>query len=173
MWHDGAHRYVWVIWRLVLKFPKVQIIEFLGLALKDVRSCERFWMRWFFIKDLMFGGILENWREAKCYFKTKHRLLAHLYLPFIIVNIYRRENGVGNFTFKGDELFFKVGNSEDKEFLKALRPCSHTFDHRENFSCNSKEVRIIDYGEEGFENLLIKYGDEIEKWLFSVTKEVK
>ena len=172
MLRTGAHRYVLVVGHFVVKVPRVRMLHFLRLVVEDdiVRYRKRFWWSWPGFATIVFAGLMENFREARCYLKTKHCLLARLYLPLIFVNIYRRENGVGNFTFGGDELTEKVYETGDSEYLEALLPCSHTFDHTENFAFSNGRVKILDYGEEGFQNLLTTYGGEVEKLLLSVVK---
>lgn len=165
----GTHRYVFGIRNFVLKVPRIGIFKFLRVLIKDIRHCKCFWFsRHCF--GAVFAGLMENFREARCYLNTRHRLLAQLYLPLLFVNIYRREDGVGGFGFESDELFYKVGDSGDNEFLEALRPCSHTFDNSKNFAYSEGRVRVLDYGEKGFENLLTKHGAKVEKLLLSVAK---
>jgi hypothetical protein len=59
----------------------------------------------------------------------------------------------------------------DREFYETFGPCSHSFEHPENFAYSEGRIRILDYGEKGFEKLLSKYGDKIEQLLLSVVKE--
>ena len=172
MWYIGVHRYVCVIGPVVIKIPRVRLIHFFTLIFEDViKYRKRFWLSWCFFKMIVLGGVMENMREAVCYLHTRHKLLARLYLPLIFVNIYHRENGVSNFTFGGDELTEKVYRTGDREYLKALLPCSHTFDRKENFSYDGVRLKILDYGEKGFEHLLLDYGDRIEELLLSVANQ--
>ncbi|MFA5124606.1 MAG: hypothetical protein WC473_02135 [Patescibacteria group bacterium] len=166
MWHIGVHRYVCIIGPVVIKIPRVKLIQFFALILKDIRD-----LRWWVFKIIVLGGIIENINEATCYFHTRHKLLARLYLPLVFINVYRRESGVGNFTFGGDELTNKVYKTGDREYLKALLPCSHTFDRTENFSYDGVCLKILDYGEKGFEHLLLNYGEQIKKLLLSVANQ--
>ena len=122
--------------------------------------------------DCLLEGLKENWREARCYTNTRHYLLARLYLPLILLNIYRKEIGAGNFIFtKGTESLCKmVQGTKNQGYCNAFISCSHSFEHPENFAFDGTHVKILDYGEEGFENLLIHYGDQIEKLLLSKVK---
>jgi hypothetical protein len=121
--------------------------------------------------DCLLNGLKENLREAQCYMHTRHNLLVRLYLPLILVNVYHKESGVGCFTFGGDELCSVVWETGDREYGHAFISCGHTFDSPNNFSFDGNCVKILDYGEEGFENLLIRYGDRIEKLLRLKAKE--
>lgn len=163
MWHVGVHRYVWVTKRLVLKFPRVPVgslfetLKVFGLGKQGLR------LMWSEVRD----GFMENIREVHCFYTTRHPLLVRLYLPLVFVNVYAREEGVGHFFFAAGELYDGAWKSGDHELARALQPCSHTFDSRENFAYNKGWVKIIDYGERGFTNLLIKYGGKIEEFLLS------
>jgi len=171
MLYIGAHRYVITGGMFALKIPRIRITKFLKLVALDIKYRKRHWCTWFWFIEIVFGGLRENFREAQCYFNTRHHLLTRLYLPLLIVNIYRKEAGVGDFNFQGEELYSQVFKSGDCEFREALRPCSHTFDHTNNFAYSKNRVRILDYGEEGFENLLTKHGDKVERLLLSTVKQ--
>ncbi len=169
----GAHRYVLAVGPIIVKVPRIRMLYFLRLVIEDdiIKYHKRFWCSWYWFATIVFAGLMENLREAKCFIDTRHRLLTHLYLPLLFVNIYHRENGVGNFTFSGEELTERVYKTGNRDYFKALLPCSHTFDHVENFAFSGGRVKILDYGEKGFKNLLVRYGDEVEKLLLSVVKQ--
>jgi hypothetical protein len=171
--------YAAFILRRIVFFAKVQfglhIIADQSLEAKRMRWNSR-WkdlrqsFRWALSKEFALSGILENIREAKCYLRTKSTLLARLYLPLVIVNAYRREDGVGNFDFGNEGLMRRVIEESDREYIIAFNRCSHTFDNPRNFSCCGRRVKILDYGEAGIEDLIVRYGDRVEKLLISATK---
>jgi hypothetical protein len=171
MLHVGVHRYVFTVWSFALKVPRIAICEFLKLVIEDIKNRKRYWCSWHWFVEVVFDGLKENFREASCYLNTKHSLLTRLYVPLLLINVYHREKGVGSFSFGGEELFDEVCKAGDREFVEALRPCSHTFDHPDNFAYSEGRVRVLDYGERGFENLLNKYGDKVERILLSKVKQ--
>ena len=166
----GAHRYVFVMGPFVAKVPRIMIGHYIRYLKDDIIFRKRFWFRWHWFVEVVCAGFMENFREVRRYRNTKHHLLARLYIPLVLVNIYHRESGVGSFAFGGDELFEMVRETGDREYMNALVPCSHTFDHPENFAFSNGCVKILDYGERGFENLLTNHGIKVEQLLLSVAK---
>lgn len=168
----GMKRYVVAIGPFVAKIPRMgAVLHFFGEAIKQIVTkghispILRFYLRQ---TEFGFVGMMENVREARLWRRTHHKLLAPLYLPLVFVNIYRRKEGVGNFTFGAEQLIFEFMKGADpRQRMRAIMPCSHTFDHPENFSYDGKDVTILDYGEEGIENLLTRYGTEVEELLRS------
>ena len=191
MWIKGTHRRVWIVGPLVFKFPRIGNLIFylveniLGakfvskqrvffdkqnkvvkrIPLRGFDSVVQFilMLSYYSYRTLLNSGIMENWREAVCYFKTRDKRLAQLYLPLIIVNVYRRYKNVG--CSRMDESicselrnYFNDGTSI-KDF------CLHTFEAEDNFAYSKKNIMILDYGEYGFQELLEKHGDQIEKAL--------
>lgn len=166
MWHIGTRRYVLVIGNLVLKFPRINFIY----LIKDIKRFGFSKLGRRYAWEDITEGIVENFREARCFLRTNHPLLATLYVPALLVNVYRRECGVGDFRISGEELYQQAWDNKDYKFAKKLNPCSHTFDRRDNFAYSKGRVKILDYGERGFEALLINHGDKVERFLLSVAR---
>jgi len=165
----GKHRCVLAIGPLAVKFPLVRVCHYLAVGWRfhfDFAG-----RGWGLFKELILGGLIENAREALCYLRTRHQLLAPLYLPLIFVNVYQRKRGVNKFILDGDKFLCDfldcAEGSERQNRMDVIAHCSHTFDHPENFSYDEGRVFVLDYGEEGFENLLAHYAAEIEKHLMS------
>jgi|GEM_PF-2586936 hypothetical protein len=193
LWKKGKRRYVWIVGPLVLKIPKFYLVDlhnalswvidgrifrrvFLDGEGRRMGYLKRFRHVFHFLGRCVFSGVLENVHEVTCYFRArsrrKHKLLATLYLPLILVNVYRRENGVGRLSFDFDDLLSAALGLEGRgEFLTALVRCGHTFDNPENFSFNGDEVKILDYGEKRIKNLLFEYEGAIEKLLRLFVKD--
>lgn len=163
MWHVGVHRHVWIMGKIVLKFPRFPLGSLTETLKIFGPSRLGFSLMW----SQISRGFAENINEVHCYYKTKHPLLAKMYLPLIVVNVYKRETGVGHFCFEAEELYAEARKSGDRELFKALAHCSHTFDQRENFAYSRGTVKILDYGENGIANLLIRHGDKVKKFLIS------
>ena len=175
MWHIGTHRFVFLVGPLAFKVPRIRIklcFSLLRYAFSFLREKNNEAAKDYFKYSLncIFNGFMENFREARCYFRTRHKLLTPMYLPFIFVNVYRRERGVGNFSSFGDvELITKIWKSVGDDSMLAM-DCSlwvHTFSNPENFSYDGKRVRIIDYGDDRMEDLLRDHGDKVEAALLS------
>ncbi len=177
MWHKGTHRFVWVIGPFVLKFPKVRMKRAVGMFVQALRNTPPGFRSTSFelMRRALFDGLKENFREARCYLKTRHRLLARLYLPLIMVNVYRREDGVGDFTFDKHELSLAIIRTGDEGYKRAGCMILHTSGDPNNFAYNSNgQVKILDYGEgwgnQTFEKFLLGYGDRFETLLLSKAK---
>lgn len=178
-------RYVWIIGPIVIKIPRIYLTNIFWYFPKNIiiegvvqgKLSDRLfrvdiWGR--FKKYYGLNGFMENIRELKCYLVTRHKLLTPLYFSLIVLNIYKREKGIGNVDL--DRFMLKIEDSKyekDKEWIKRFRKCAHTFECDDNFAYNGKVVRIIDYGEEGIQNLLIRYGDQVEELLLSVAKPLE
>lgn len=191
MLYIGVRRIVLIIGPVVIKIPRIRPIYFSYFVRNLVNEYADYRKSHypnsdFFrgkllredikdtIKKYLFGGIIENVLEAKCYLLTRHRLLAPLYLPLIILNIYGKESGVGN--FDEDKLLDKInelGYTQNEEWVSTFRRCIHTFESLDNLAFDGKKVKILDYGEKGIKSLLLKYGDRIEELLLFAAKPSK
>ncbi|MFA5155483.1 MAG: hypothetical protein WC453_03535 [Patescibacteria group bacterium] len=130
----------------------------------------RLYLRWRRAGFYILGPLLENYREARLYLKTRHPDLAKLYLPLIIVNVYRKESGVGRLSI-GERLGQQIAKTEDRQFVEAFRLCGHTFDHASNFAYSENHLQILDYGEEGMEKLIINYWDQVKELILKIVNE--
>src|SRR3989338_506221 len=180
----GTHRIVFIVGNLVFKIPRVEFFEslrWLKWIMKDcfreiteeekyddklekiilvrLRRIDLIKLDIHCLTQCFFDGFFENFREVKVWCKTKHTILAKLYLPLIVVNVYKREEGIGVFVSKSDEIYCRAFEIGDDEFFRVFQVCAHTFDDPQNFSYDGEKVKILDYGEHGFEQLISKYGD--------------
>lgn len=183
----GTTRLVLILGPFAIKFPRIRIRSFLHWvrnAIKDLlfwKQCPCCYGKLHkqrgsintdlhLAREALFSGFRENLQEARYYLTTRHRLLATLYLPLIFLNIYRREKGVGNFTFEEETLIRRVKAMGDAKYLRLIGNCAHTFDNPQNFSFDGTNVKILDYGNPEVQNLIEEYGDQIEQLLVSERK---
>lgn len=189
MLKQGDHRHVFVFGPIVIKIPKMGL-DMLFRYLKDSWAAKESLLDFlrFVPGDFWYSvgrglGFMENLREAVCYLRTRHHLLAPLYVPLVFLNVYKRMNGVGGFAFRDDadvcRSFIYEGSDPDVyegskldvyDRKLAISGCSHTFESPKNFSYDGGDVFLLDYGEKGIERLLSTYGNEIEEVLRSKVK---
>ncbi|MFA7252347.1 MAG: hypothetical protein WC027_00625 [Candidatus Paceibacterota bacterium] len=180
--HVG-NRFVIVAGALVFKFPRVNIsglfryygyylTGFLGKKRSLRQKC--YSILWT-TQDIVLGGWKENIREARILLKPRNPRFAHLYLPLLFVNIYKREEGVGKGSFNdfwGGDLIDGMVEIGGDEIYKALRKVAdwHNFGIN-NFSFNGRNVVCLDYGGKGMLDFLTKYGEEFEKVMLTFLKK--
>jgi hypothetical protein len=133
-------------------------------------------------QHILLQGLRENAREALIMFQPQDKRLPRLYLPLFILNVYRRENGVGNEMFEKftPMVFFdRLESTGEKELQLAIRNVKveqngkfdpHMFCH-ENFSYNGGNVVFLDYGEKGFIKFAREHGDKLERVLLTFLKK--
>lgn len=69
------------------------------------------------------------------------------------------------YSFTKEELHAEPG------FNNAVGRCGHTFDHPDNFAFHEGKVLILDYGEDGFLDLIQQYEDRLEALLLAQVKK--
>lgn len=148
---------------LVFKIPRIRLIRFLVSFFFTFRD-QSLAFRWNVCSDSLFEGLRENFREAVS-IRCHHRLFARLLFPLVILNVFRREDGVG----KIDTLLFERHAKEtDPDLVSQLQECLHTFDNPDNFALDLNGPKILDYGEYGLVKIISQHGDRIEKILRSL-----
>ncbi len=171
--HRG-HRDVLIIGPLVFKFPRVRLRSMFrvwGWYLTGFMGRNQgFWRRCKSILSLTFddlcGSLIENIREAKAFVSKSSPYLPKLYFPFLLVNIYRREEGVGTESFEIyniTDLVAKLERTGNAHLIEALNKIDHHAFHYKNFSFNGSNVISLDYGGKGFFEFITLYGDVFEK----------
>jgi hypothetical protein len=172
MFIKGTHRYVFVIGSLVFKIPRVRILSWIWNVISYDTWKEKLrdplYLNWGTFSHFVFEGIKENYVEAFCFFQTRHRILAKLFLPLLFVNIYKRDRNVGNFRFDSYLLGTKIEASGNQRLLATYKCSGHTFDNRNNFAGNGKYVRILDYGDSNIHVLIREHGDQLEEILLTI-----
>jgi hypothetical protein len=186
MLYRGGCRFVWVIGNLAIKFPQVRPIRAVKWIWKAFRTaigklpnpevCTR---TGYFkleakcaIEDYLVRGFRENIGEARFYLATRHPLVARLYFACIIFNVYRRERGVGKLVFKDErQLIDRAKALGGTDFSYAVACCGHTLDRPGNFSWDSEQVKILDYGEWQVQELVSRYGNQLPQLLLSIANE--
>lgn len=165
----GVHRYVVILGDFVAKVPRIRF--YLSLhSLRNIHKNPYFFGHEFF-RVLLRGlteGIKENVREALFWHRTHHRLVAPVLLPLVVVNIYPRAKGVGDFRIEGEEIGWKYNFPPDAS--RSFRKCfmkvdGHTFDNRNNFAHENGHVLILDYGGKGVPELIAAGAHELEDFL--------
>jgi len=185
-WHIGSHRFVLMVGTLVIKFPRIRLFSSLpwlyqavkaflaykpcnippkqhhdGVCTHSRKGSAGVYLNLF--RRLLFEGFIENFREARLYFKTRHKLLPVVYLPLVLFNVSARKHGVGNFTYVNDEM---IHYEEDSAGLEAV--IGHTFKHKENFAYDGKQVWLLDSGAEEVDWLVANFADKIEATLLTL-----
>jgi hypothetical protein len=174
---QGTRRNVIILGCLVFKIPRVRPFTFFKYFLGNLFDKEAVW-RQFALKgwqrllhEFIFEGFLENWREAVCYYRTRHKILAALYVPLLIINVYRREEGCGCSTIFKEFLVEQVLNDGHEPLANAMSKCGHTFSNPLNFSFSGGRLKMLDYGGEDDLPLIANHGDELLQVLEAYAQE--
>ncbi|MFC1644772.1 hypothetical protein ACFL08_01980 [Patescibacteria group bacterium] len=158
--------------RIVIFFKnfviKIAIIHFISAIKNTIYLVNRgiFW-RMFIrfnyrysasIRGNLFAGPMENLNERLLFKKTKSSLLVPTYFSFLgIVNVQKRVKSLNINSFEFRSQMCKLTNDEayaDK----------HHFFFSENFSKSEEGyLQMIDYGNYKCNNVIIKYGEKIQK----------
>lgn len=160
----GRHRLAIIIGNIVIKIPRLNLLNIWRYLtqdweLKNLPSKASLWS----YKQELTGGFKENFREAKLYKLTKHRLLAPIILALYIINVYKKCSGVGKINI---DLFYNKIYFETKHHpfaLKLFRNRPHN--NPSNFFFDGERVGIVDYGAKITCDLIVEYGDELEDLL--------
>ncbi|MFH1430684.1 MAG: hypothetical protein ABIG71_04150 [Candidatus Uhrbacteria bacterium] len=179
----GTHRIVLLLGPVVMKFPRINlpigfITDVISLIQARIPLRQAMGWAWGSLMHHVFHqvGLGENWNEAVRYWRIRHRILVPCVIPLIIVNVYLRKRGVGNFTFDTCGDFVARAAPEDRKGLLGIS-CrkGHWFDDRDNFAFDRQRVWILDYGDRHIDmmQLLKCHGDQLEQLLRSFAIEEK
>ncbi|MFZ2193858.1 MAG: hypothetical protein WAV31_06470 [Candidatus Moraniibacteriota bacterium] len=170
---------------IVMKIPRIRLLflyQELRRLCKDILKGEK---RSTIISSLeiiwewLTLGLMENYREAVCWHKTKHPLLTKLYFSLGFINFYRFEEGAGKIKFdyqRGNvKKRFTFGKLWEivakKEYREEIGAVGHTFSNPENFSYHKGKLTLLDYGAKGVLELLEKSGNQIIDDLMATIEE--
>ncbi|MDO8581954.1 MAG: hypothetical protein Q7S16_03690 [bacterium] len=176
--HKGTHRIVIVIGCLAFRIAGMRLGKFFWRLIRydfwnrggyiSVRirwRRTRFWL-WY---DLT-NGIGENFREVIFYWSTRHHLVVPTYFSVGVMNVAPAVTVVPSPRLCPVTLAHKIRAHGDQEFLHAWASCAHTFEDPDNFYIHDGRVQLLDYGEEGIQLLLLRYGGILERLLVESLK---
>ena len=106
----------------------------------------------------LFGGILVNWKEFKFYWKTKNSLLQPTYFSFLgIFNIQRYGKLCQS---RPVDLWCQLRKLTNNEVFKD----SHHFDNPNNFCVDNGRLKMLDYGNNKCQLVIMLYGEKISEF---------
>jgi hypothetical protein len=153
-------------WGIVVKFPIIRILKSLFYILSGIKKSQRNYVIRFLkgrtdakvlpsLRGILFGGILENWREFVFFLKTEHPFLQETYFSlFGFINIQK----LGKPTIWHNADF----ENAMKRFLgDDLYKDPHHFSEQKNFSWEAGRLKICDYGSLECREVIEKHGAQL------------
>ncbi len=126
-----------------------------------IKSLKRF-LKWdnrvmFGFKNLMLKGIYDNWNEYRFYSKNHNIFTQPTYFSlFGFVNIQKYSYQVEIPLYPLFKRFQEITNTE------AIKD-GHHFTIWSNFCFENNKIKIVDYGSESTQAIVLKYGEKIFK----------
>ncbi|MFH1430683.1 MAG: hypothetical protein ABIG71_04145 [Candidatus Uhrbacteria bacterium] len=158
----GTHRIVFLIGPYAIKVPRIYIGGFLGWLWRNHEQCR---LLRYAIRAYLLDGILEQYREARCWRNTHHRLLARCRLGLIFCNVYDRHNPSESFAGPSIYQTMQERTHRDAKLMFLVEHLGHTIDSVDNFAITGNAPIILDYGNPFMDQLLTEYGGFIEEVL--------
>lgn len=159
---------------LAIKFPRIRLIMALNLfrrLMKREGRWKKIKQHWQYspkaiigFKSLLFRGVIANWKEFLFYQQTKNCFLHPTHLSiFGLVNIQPLgKSFLMSYVDLGRQLNILT---EGKIYLDA-----HCFVNPRNFCEHDGKLKIIDYGSDGAQEVILEYGEKIyQSFDFSYT----
>ena len=173
----GRYRFVFVFPSLgiAVKFPVVCLFMAIKGLFWDIRGCE-FYQAYkrmtvsvdagaviMGYKNILFGGVVANWREFLFYCRTKNVFLQQTYFSFFgLVNIQKagEPSGVGVNTFW--PWIREITGWHDRSDV-GVYESPHHFMNPDNYCRDNCKLKFLDYGDRKVQAVIVKWGARIQE----------
>jgi len=163
----GRHRAVFIfpLLAIAIKIPMMRLFKTTKIVLRrlvhlDFKMMHRETTRSLDCggyKDMLFGGIVTNWREFVFFRKTKNPFLQPTHFSFFgIFNIQKMGEPCSIDSYDLIHQVCLITNYK----VAVVDDCHH-FSNSENFCLDDGKLKILDYGSRKTHEVIIEYGTKI------------